>query len=223
MINKNDMPRERLLKIGPSSLSNCELLMILLKTGNKKENVRELSNNIIDKLSTLKDIQNLNANELMQINGIKQAKACTILASIELGKRLIYSEQDNSKIKIKELVQIYNLFCGNITSLNTETVMLFCLDSKMKLIKVETLSSGSISQVFVDHKVICKICIRYNTKFVFIAHNHPSGESQASESDINFTVDLKQYLHLLDIDLLDHLVIGDHEYYSIVNDSTYIS
>lgn len=206
---KEEMPREKLVRFGPDSLTDVELLAILLRTGTKEKNVIELSREILSKFNT-KVISRTSYEELMKFKGIKNAKACLIVSLFELSRRLKLSSEDiDKKISFRNSQHIYEFVCDDFSCLNVEKFMVLFLDSKNKLIKKEFVFSGGFNFSSVDIRVILKKVLECNASSIIVLHNHPSGDCSPSSEDLNLTGKLKSACLSLDVKLLDHLIVGD--------------
>lgn len=206
-----DRPRERLIKMGPSSLTDIELLAIILGSGTKEENVLELSTNILKKYS-FNVMKELSYQELININGIKQAKACKLLACFEIAKRAINVNElniilDNSK-------SIYNYIKNDFYLSSKEMISVVYLDIKLRVIKKDIYEGDSPHNINLPMKDIVKNAINYNASCIVIAHNHPSNDLTPSLTDMEQTYKLKNILDNIGIILLEHLIIGINGYYS---------
>ena len=209
-----ERPRERLIESGASSLSNEELLAILLRTGRKDLSVLELAKNVLYHLESLEDLKRITVLELLQINGIKIAKATTIVAAIELGKRLS-NLQKIEKVSVKSAFDVYHLLYQDLTHLEQEHFICLYLNTKSELIKKETIYIGTINQTLIHPREIFKHAIKLSAAAIIFAHNHPSGDSTPSKADFQATTSLMGSSAIMGIDVIDHIVIGNREYYSL--------
>jgi len=209
-----ERPRERLIESGASSLSNEELLAILLRTGRKDLSVLELAKNVLYHLESLEDLKRITVLELLQINGIKIAKATTVVAAIELGKRLSNLHKIE-KISVKSAFDVYHLLYQDLTHLEQEHFICLYLNTKSELIKKETIYIGTINQTLIHPREIFKHAIKLSAAAIIFAHNHPSGDSTPSKADFQATTSLMGSSAIMGIDVIDHIVIGNHEYYSL--------
>jgi DNA repair protein RadC len=211
---KEERPRERLIHYGVKSLSNEELIAILLRTGRKDLSVVELSKHVLYHLESLSDLKRMTVQELLQINGIKEAKATTLIAAIELGKRL--SELKNTdKVKIASALDVYHLFHHDLSHLLQEHFICIYLNTKAEIIKKETIFIGTINQTIIHPREIFKDAVKLSAAAILFVHNHPTGDSTPSKADLAATDLLSESANLMGIDLIDHIIIGSHEYYSI--------
>ena len=215
-IPEDERPRERLIKRGPYSLTNAEILAIILSTGTKDESVIELSKRLMYQLEKLSQLNKITYEELIQIKGIKKAKACSILAAIELGKRL--KENNNTSLKeiyINDSFDVFELLQENLKQLEQEHVIAIYIDIKAKLIKYETIYIGTLNQVVVHPREIFKNALKLNAYGVILVHNHPSGNSQPSSADRQVTDEMVAVGEILKIQFIAHVIIGNYEFYSI--------
>ena len=211
---KEERPRERLIEYGASSLSNEELLAILLRTGRKDLSVMELSKNVLYHLESLQDLKRITVHELLLINGIKEAKATTIIAAIELGKRLA-SLHVHRKVKLASPIDVYHLLNHELSFLEQEHFICLYLNTKSELIKKETIFIGTINQTLIHPREIYKHAIKLSAAAIIFVHNHPSGDSLPSKADYQSTASLMESSDIIGIDIIDHIIIGHHEFYSL--------
>lgn len=209
-----ERPRERLIKFGTKSLSNDELLAILFRTGYHDLSVVELSKKVLYQLESLEDLKSLTYEELLKIKGIKHAKATTLLAAIELGYRLSTFKRE-TKIKITSPFDVYHLLVHDIAHLDQENFIVIYLNVKSEILKKETLYIGTINQMTIHPREIFKKAIQLSAAAMIFVHNHPSGDSEPSKADIRATEHLQKTSEVMGIDLIDHIIIGHHEFYSI--------
>lgn len=206
-------PREKLMNKGAKSLTNSELMAIIISTGNKKENVIELSDKFFNKYN-LKSLSRLKLGSLKKQMGIGDAKACKIIACFELGRRLS-SFSENKKIIIKNPKDVANLFMLDMGTLEKEYFKALYLDSKNQIIKQETLFIGSLNESIVHPRDIFKIALEENAASVVILHNHPSGDPNPSEQDLEITKRIIEAGKIIGIEVLDHIIIGENKYISL--------
>jgi DNA repair protein RadC len=207
-----ERPREKALKYGVKSLSNQELLAIILRTGTKSESVLTLANKILYKLESISDLNDLTLNELMSIKGIGIAKALEIKAAIEFGIRIIRDEQDHEQVLSPSAV--YELLKDEMRLLKQEHLYALYLNIKGKLISKKVITKGTTNMTFIDDKEIIKWACKHSASAIIISHNHPSGDPTPSMEDLRATEKLIKSTRLVDIPLLDHIIIGK-SYYSI--------
>lgn len=210
---KNERPRERLLYYGIKNLSNEELLAILLKTGTKDMNSKMLSSYMLKELGGIRAFQNCSYQKLSNIKGIGTAKACTILAAMEFGKRVYQKEQILFQ-KFEDAYQIASYYQDKMGKLKQENFLCIYLDVTKKLIHEKTLFIGTLNRSLVHPREIFKEAYQVSASSIICIHNHPSGEVLPSKEDILFTSQLVKVGRMLGIDVIDHIIIGDEKYYS---------
>lgn len=206
---KIERPRERLEKYGPGKLSNSELLAILLGTGVKGLNVIELAKNILRKIDGEK-IKNISVKELKKIHGLGSAKACEIVASLELGKRLLHGKQAALLLSPQD---VWNEL-KDIRNHKKEHFIVFYLDSQNQEIKREIISVGTLNASLVHPREVFELAVKYLASHILIAHNHPSGGCDPSKEDINLTNRLSEAGKILGIEVVDHVIISNSGFLS---------
>ena len=211
----NLRPRERLKKYGVNSLGDDELLAILIATGSKELSCKELAVEIINKVEKINNLENITIEELTSINGIGEAKAITIIAALELGKRVL--KKDEQKVKIDNSKIVYDLFKYDFINCYQEKFIALFLDNKKNLIKAKTIFVGTLSSSTVHPREIFKLAIKLSASAIIVIHNHPSGNSNPSEADISLTKRLIEIGNLMGIIVLDHIIIGYKNYYSYLD------
>ncbi len=204
-------PRERLIKSGASALSDAEILALILKIGNREENVIELSQRLIAKFG-LEKLSNCSLHELQQIKGIGQAKACEILAVFELAKRarINYSERKF----IRSPLDVFRHFQAKLGELKQEQFYLLLLDTKNFVTKEELIAIGTLNASIIHPREVFKPAIKESAYAVVMVHNHPSGDPNPSTEDLQVTEKLAEAGELLGIKLVDHVIIGNGKYWS---------
>lgn len=214
---EEDRPREKLVSLGRQNLSDAELLAIILGSGNKNETAVQLAQRILNEYqNNINLVAKLSLNDLKKFKGIGLVKAINIAASFEFGRRRIDSEIIE-RFKITSSKQAYQIFKKNLSDLSHEEFWILILNRANELIKKENLSKGGISGTVVDIRLICKSVIENNASGIVIAHNHPSGQLNPSIQDKEITAKLKTALQLFDVSLIDHLIIGDQNYFSFAD------
>jgi DNA repair protein RadC len=210
-ISLENRPRERLEKQGPSVLSDAELLAIILKTGNKTENVIDMSNRLISKYGFDK-LSMCSLTELQEINGIGSAKASQILALFELNKRHSYSKTQGKPIKTAK--DVFEHCSPKLSSSDREHFMILHLDTKNRVIKDEIVSVGALTGTIAHPREVFKSAIKESAHSVILVHNHPSGDPTPSDEDLKMTERLLEAGEILGIKVLDHVIIGKEEWWS---------
>lgn len=213
-IPNEERPRERLIQFGAETLSNIELLAILLRTGSSKESVFQLAQKILTELKSIQNLYDVTIEELTKIRGIGPAKAVQIKAAIELGKRIV-KKAPLDKISINSPKDVANLLMEDMRYLKQEHFITLLLDTKNNIVSKETISVGSLNSSIVHPREVFKPAIKKSVSSIVIVHNHPSGDPAPSQEDINVTKRLINAGEILGIDVLDHVIIGDLKYFSL--------
>lgn len=208
-------PIEKLEANGVESLSNEELLAILLNTGTNEKNCIELSQEILNSLNSLNEFLYLDIEDLKQFKGIGSKKASLIVASIELIKRCMKDIRNG--IKIKKHEDIYNILLPRIEGLTYEKLFVFYLDSKCRLIKLKEYGSDGASFVEIPTREIVNEAIKLKASAIILSHNHPSGDTTPSRNDISATIEFQHLLETLRIQLLDHIIVSTTDFHSLKN------
>jgi len=216
---EDDRPREKLVAKGKSALSNAELLAILLRSGSTKETAVDLSKRMLSEVSdNLLELSKLSLSEFMKFKGIGEAKALSIIAALELGKRCRVSEVA-VKEKISGSRDVFEYFQNNLADNQYEEFWILLLTRANKIIKKSSISQGGIAGTVADPKKIFKTALEHNASSIILCHNHPSGNIKPSEADIKLTKKLKDAGVLLDISVLDHVIVGDNTYFSFADEN----
>lgn len=210
----SDKPRERFLSVGADNLSNEELISIILSTGTKDKSVKDLAKLVLKELNSINELKEMTVNRLSTIKGIGKVKAITLLASLELGKRVYLSNSEVEKVKIRNSRDVYNYFCYKVRDIKQERFYVLYLDSKKVLIKEELLFVGTLDGTTVHPREIFKEAIRNSASCIICVHNHPSGDATPSDKDVLVTSKLKESGEILGIHVIDHVIIGNNNYYS---------
>jgi DNA repair protein RadC len=215
---EDDRPREKLKLKGKNALSDAELLAILLGTGNRNESAVELAKWVLKDLNeSLAELSRLSITDLMKYNGIGEAKAITILAALEFGKRRNEAVV-MAKDKIGNSRDAFEIFKSKMGDRPYEEFWIILLNKANKVIRSCTISEGGVSGTVVDPKKIFKIALDHHSSSIILGHNHPSGNIQPSEADRKITKKLKDAGNMLDVSVLDHIIIGDDRYYSFADE-----
>ena len=214
-IPQEERPVEKLLISGPETLTNAELLAVILRTGTRGENIISLSTRIISEFNGLDGLLDAGINEITSIKGLKNIKASQILAVGELVKRINVL----SLIKIEKVISspndIASLIMKEMSFLKQEVLKLIMLDTKNNIIGIKDVFKGSLNTSIVHPREIFKEAIKKSSSSIIICHNHPSGDPTPSKEDINITIRLKECSKIIGIDLLDHLIVGKNQYVSL--------
>lgn len=210
----DDRPREKMMNKGKAALSDAELIAILIGSGNSKQSAVELSRSILDSVgNNLIELSNLTLDDLMQHKGIGEAKAVTIMAALELGKRRRGAEA-NQKATLGNSKDSYERLLPYIDDMRQEHFVVMYLNQKQAVLKIERVSNGGVTHAVADPKVIFRNAISIGATAIVLAHNHPSGVPNPSSDDMTLTKKFFAAGKLLDIKLLDHIIIGNERYYS---------
>ncbi|MFA5527601.1 MAG: DNA repair protein RadC [Peptostreptococcales bacterium] len=210
-----ERPREKLAMLGVHALSNAELLAIILRSGTREMSAIELSNRILsmDK-DGLSFLTHVSLEELKNIQGIGDAKACQILASIEIGKR-IATRPKGKKINVSSPRDVADLFMEEMRYYKKEYFKVLLLNTKNEIIMIDDISIGSLNSTIVHPREVFVNAIKRSSSSVILIHNHPSGNPKPSAEDIEITKRLYEAGKIIGIDVLDHLIIGDGVYLSL--------
>lgn len=209
-----DRPREKLLKRGVESLSDAEIIAILIGSGTKNQSALELSKKLLFSSSnSLAELGKLRLDEITKIKGIGKAKGILILAALELGRRRKFSEPVQ-KIQISSSKDSFKVFQPLLGDLPHEEFWVMLLNRSNRLIDNVCISKGGTSGTVIDAKIILNKAISRLASAIIICHNHPSGNPTPSQADIRITEKIKSAATTMDITLLDHLIIADERYYS---------
>lgn len=213
-IPASEQPREKLLNSGVQHLSLSELLAILLRTGTKNNSALELAKTIIgkcnDEISTL---QQITVEELCEIEGIGESKACQVLAAIELGKR-VRQPGTMRKYKLSSPTEVVSFFNAELSTEKVEKFVAVFLSTKNEIINWEIISIGSLNASIVHPREVFNRAIKKSAASLLVIHNHPSGHAKPSREDENITKRLYEAGQLIGIPLIDHIIIGHEDYYS---------
>ncbi len=212
----SEMPRERLIKYGVSSLSNQELLAIILKTGSKDKSVLELSNYILKELTCFDMLKECGINWLTDIKGVGIAKATDVLASIELGKR-VFMENEKIKYKISCSKDVFDYMNYFLKDKKQEYFYCLYLNNKNEIIERRLLFMGTVNRSVVHPREVFKYAYLSSASSVLCIHNHPSGDIKPSKEDISFTSALVEIGKIQDIPILDHIIVSNDRYYSMAD------
>ncbi len=213
-----DRPREKLIKRGIGSLSDAELIAILIGSGTQNESAVDLSKKVLKSANNnLNDLGKLGIAELIKMKGIGEAKAITIIAAMELGRRRKIADI-LEKQKISQSKDVFELFQPIIGDLPHEEFWILLLNRSNKIIDRFKMSQGGVTGTVIDVKIILKKAIEKLASSVILCHNHPSGNRNPSKADENITIKLKESAQLMDISVLDHIIVADNNYFSFADD-----
>ncbi len=212
-----DRPREKLIQKGTSSLSDAELLGILISSGTKDKSAVDLGRELLTLANNnLNSLGKLTISDLKRLHGIGTARAVTIAAALELGRRRKLAESPEVP-QIKCSKDVADIFQPILSDLAHEEFWILFLNRSNRVINRMKLSQGGISGTVTDVRIVMKKAIEYLASGIIVCHNHPSGNLNPSESDTKITLKIKEAGNLMDIQLLDHLIISDKDYYSFAD------
>lgn len=213
-----DRPREKLLAYGIDSLSESELIAILIGSGNREESAVDLSKRILNAAgNNLNELGKYSVSDLQKFKGIGEAKAISIVAALELGKRRNKTEIIQRE-NIKSSAEAAMIFQAILCDLLYEEFWILLLNRANKIIDKKKISSGGVSGTVPDPKIILKIAIDKLASGIIVCHNHPSGNLSPSLADTELTKKLKQACALVDISFLDHIIVSEKNYYSFADE-----
>lgn len=213
-----DRPREKLLSKGPRSLSDAELIAILIGSGNTKETAVELSRRILTSVdNNLNDLGRKSTEYLINFQGIGEAKAVSIVAALELGKRRKDADVFNKK-QVTSSKDAADFFTPMLGDLNHEEFWILLLNRGNRIIDSFMVSQGGISGTVIDVRLILKNALDKMASAIILCHNHPSGTMQASNADLKITTKIKNAAEIMDITVLDHIIIGQSNYLSLADE-----
>ena len=212
---KNERPIEKLLYLGAESLTNSELLAIILRSGVRGENVISLSQRILSKLGGLYGILDVSYEDMISIKGIKNTKASQILALSELVRRIGTLKSKQDRIFINSPKDVAKMLMREMTGINQEILKVIVLNVKNQVIRVRDTFKGSLNTSIVHPREIFCEAIKIGGASIIICHNHPSGDPTPSNEDINITLRIKESGKILGIQLIDHIIIGNNKFISL--------
>ncbi len=214
---EDDRPREKLVAKGKNALSDAELLAIIIGSGSAEESAVSLSRKILQSVqNNWNELAKLSLSDLCKFKGIGEAKAISILTALEIGRRK--TQQEALELpQITNSTQIYQYVSPWLSDLSYEEFWIIYLNRKNKIIGKEQISKGGISSTSVDIRLILKKALELNATAIIAAHNHPTGNAEPSNEDKNLTEKLYNSAQLLDINLLDHIIVGTQNYFSFAD------
>ncbi len=213
-VHIEDRPRERLIRQGAQSLSNQELIAILLRTGTKQESVLALANRVLNYFEKLHGLKHATLEEMISVKGIGEAKAVQLLAAIELGRRLAQKEVD-TRFTIRSPQDAATYLMPEMSSLQQEHFVVLFLNVKNQVLHKQTIFIGSLNSSIVHPREIFREAVKRSAASIICAHNHPSGNATPSPEDIEVTKRLQEAGYIIGIELVDHVIIGDHQFTSL--------
>ena len=211
---EEDRPREKLMRLGADALSNAELLAILIGSGNTRESAVDLMKRVLnDCRNNLNTLGKMSIQQLTEYHGVGEAKAITILAACELGKRR-QLEKAEERPDLGTATRIYNYMHPMMQDLDVEEFWVLLMNQNYRLIRKFRVSHGGITEVAVDIRIIMREAVLANATIIAVCHNHPSGSLRPSRADNDITASLKAACSVMRIHLMDHVILTDGAYFS---------
>lgn len=217
---EDDRPREKLLLKGRTALSDAELIAILIASGNRNESAVDLSKRILGSVeNNLEKLSKLGITELKNFQGMGEAKALSIMAALELGRRrnVLLTDEDDA-MKIRASKDAYRIIRPELDDLPHEEFWIMLTNRPHAVFKKEIVSRGGMNSTVVDPKIVFKIAVSNGACGIVLCHNHPSGGVKPSEQDIRLTKKLREAANVLDITLIDHIIVGANTYFSFADE-----
>ena len=214
---RSERPRERLKEFGAKSLSNTELIAILLRTGLKGENVLSLSSRLLARFDGLAGLGRVTFSELCSERGLSEAKASQLMAALELGRRFV-SLSPEDRMVINSPQDVANLLMAEMSVLDQEHLRVLLLNTRNEVLSVQEIYVGNVNSSVVRPAEVFRPAIRDNAPSIIVVHNHPSGDPTPSAEDVSVTKDLLSAGALLGVELLDHVVVGSGNRYASLNE-----
>ena len=211
---EQDRPRERLRQVGAGAVSTAELLAIVLRTGTGGENVLRLAERLLAEFGSLPGLSRASIAELMNVKGVGEAKASEVKAALELGRRLMASAPEERPV-VSSPADAANLLMSEMMFLEQEHLRLILLDTRNRVLKTPTIYVGSLNTSVVRVGELFRAALKANAAAMIVVHNHPSGDPAPSPEDIKVTRQLVEAGKLMDIEVLDHIVIGHQCFVSL--------
>jgi DNA repair protein RadC len=216
-----DRPREKLMLKGISSLSDAELIAILLSTGTASLTAVDLAKKVLGQANeSLHQLATFSVKELTRVRGIGVAKAITIISALELGRRRKDGDQEE-KVKITSSRDAYNVIKSSLMDLPHEVFCVVLVNRANRVIRTQQISQGGVAGTVADPKIIFNCALQHFASGIIVAHNHPSGNLNPSQADIDLTKKLKEGGRLLEIQVLDHLIIAGQKYFSFADEGLF--
>ncbi|HLG04364.1 MAG TPA: DNA repair protein RadC [Bacteroidia bacterium] len=216
---EEDRPREKLVAKGRHVLTDAELLAIILGTGSRNESAVDLSRRLLsENENSLEKLSRLSVPELIKYDGIGEAKAISITAALELGRRRNAMTANDDELVIRASADGYNIIRPELEDLDHEQFWVILLNRGNKVLRKELISRGGMNATVVDPKLVFRAALSAGASGIVVCHNHPSGGIKASENDIRLTRRLREAAVLLEITLLDHIIVGANSYFSFADD-----
>ncbi len=214
--SEDDRPREKLLKYGEHTLSNAELLAILIRTGTPGKSAVDIGRELLHTFKSLRAISSVDISEFRKVNGLKNAKIAQIKAAVELGRRML-SEEQKPADPVRHSSDVASLLMPLMRDLKKERFVMLLLDGRNAVSDVLDIDYGTVDRANPYIRDIIQTAIRHNAPSIIVAHNHPSGATEPSENDKAFTRSLMMAAKATGINFFDHIIIGDNRYFSFAD------
>ena len=219
LLAEDDRPREKFLLKGKNSLSDAELLAIIMGSGNREDSAVQLARKILDSVgNNWHNLSLLQISDLMKFKGVGEAKAISIATALEIGRRRAAQEVPE-KIQITNSQETYKVLAPFLADLQTEEFWVVFLNQNNRIIGKSRLSSGGINQSVVDIRILFKNALEHFATGIIVAHNHPSGNLKPSQEDLKITKQIAEAGKILNIQLLDHLILAQNSYLSFADEN----
>lgn len=215
---KDDRPREKLLKFGEHTLTDAELLAILLRSGVKGNSAVDLGRKLMMRFKTFRNMSHTDISQWKEFKGLGDAKICQIKAALEIGRRFGEENVKENKIKIRSSKDAINLFMNRMRDLKKEVFKILLLDGQDKLIDIVEIEEGTVNQANPIIREIISKALQNFAVGIICVHNHPSGDSSPSQEDKDFTDELVSAGKIMQIKVLDHMIIGNNQYFSFMDE-----
>ncbi len=210
----NDRPRERLDKLGPEALRDAELIAVLFRTGTKEKSAITLAEDVLKTFEDLRKLSQASLEEIQKVKGVGKVKAIELKAALELGKRLVRHQKTFVK-RIQKPSDVAELLMSTYKDYETECFICILLNIRNDVIKIEKISQGGIDSTVANPMDVFRLAVRIGAPNIIITHNHPSGDPEPSQTDIDITKQLRDAGNIVGIQLLDHVIFGDGRYISL--------
>ena len=208
----DERPREKLKVKGKEVLTNEELIAIILKTGSKDKSAKDIAIELVKTFNNISDLNNISIADLVKIKGIKETKAITLIAAVELGVRV--ANYFEAKIKITNAEEIFRIFHKDIIGLKQEKLIAIFLNTKNEIINYQTIFLGTQNKSITHPREIFYFALKNSAVKIILVHNHPSNDSTPSKADIKFTKEVKEAGELLQIPIIDHIILTENNFFS---------
>ena len=215
---KDDRPREKLFKNGEQSLSNSELLAILLRTGTNGTTAIDLARKILDKFRTFRNMSHTDTRDWKELKGIGPAKIAQIKAALEIGRRFREAEIKEERPQIKSAKDVVDILMPQMRDLKKEVFKVVFLNSQNRIIAIEDLEEGTVNHAAPIIREIFQRALQHFAVSIICVHNHPSGDAKPSQEDQIFTQKLKESGQVLGVKIMDHIILGNGRYFSFTDD-----